>query len=133
MLERAILYETCLSQCLEQGEWWSEFSCASALDPSPSACVSVSSVPSLRACVSTSLLVMYPQIVSELLRVRSKRFCAEDRSFLSEGGQFPFGKPLIAASDPFKDAESFRVRELCIYLSEGIKNSLSGMEGNSLL
>ena len=74
---------------------------------------------------------MYPQIVSELLRVRSKRFCAEDRSFLSEGEQFPFGKPLIAASDPFKDAESFRVCELCIYLSEGIKNSLSGMEGNS--
>ena len=39
LLERAILYETCLSQCLEQGEWWSEFSCASALDLSPSACV----------------------------------------------------------------------------------------------
>ena len=25
---------------------------------------------------------------------RSKRFCAEDRGFLSEAGQFPFGKPL---------------------------------------
>ena len=30
---------------------------------------------------------------------RSKRFCAEDRGFLSEAGQFPFGKPLTAASD----------------------------------
>ena len=27
--------------------------------------------------------------------LRSKRFCAEDRGFLSEAGQFPFGKPLV--------------------------------------
>ena len=30
-----------------------------------------------------------------LYRVRSKRFCAEDRGFLSEAGQFPFGKTLV--------------------------------------
>ena len=27
-----------------------------------------------------------------VLSLRSKRFCAEDRGFLSEAGQFPFGK-----------------------------------------
>ena len=47
---------------MRQGEWGSEFSCAPALDLSPSACVSVSSVPSLRAGVSTSLLVIDPQM-----------------------------------------------------------------------
>ena len=35
-----------------------------------------------------------------LLRVRSKRFCAEDRGFLSEAGQFPFGKPLTGVARP---------------------------------
>ena len=30
-----------------------------------------------------------------VISLRSKRFCAEDRGFLSEAGQFPFGKPLI--------------------------------------
>ena len=35
-----------------------------------------------------------------LYRVRSKRFCAEDRGFLSEAGQFPFGKPLSGVADP---------------------------------
>ena len=49
--------------------------------------------------------------------MRSKRFCAEDRSFLSEGGgQFPFGNPLTVATDPFKDAEVFHVRGLYIDL-----------------
>ena len=33
-----------------------------------------------------------------VLSLRSKRFCAEDRGFLSEAGQFPFGKPL--SGDP---------------------------------
>ena len=32
--------------------------------------------------------------------VRSKRFCAEDRGFLSEAGQFPFGKPLTGVTRP---------------------------------
>ena len=49
--------------------------------------------------------------------VRSKRFRAEDRGFLSEAGQFPFGKPLTAASDPFKDAKVIRVRVWYFYLS----------------
>ena len=31
---------------------------------------------------------------------RSKRFCAEDRGFLSEAGQFPFGKPLTGVARP---------------------------------
>ena len=31
---------------------------------------------------------------------RSKRFCAEDRGFLSEAGQFPFGKPLSGVTRP---------------------------------
>ena len=60
---------------------------------------------------------------------RSKRFCAEDRGFLSEAGQFPFGKPLTAASDPFKDAEIFRVRVLYIYLSGGYQEFPFGNEG----
>ena len=32
--------------------------------------------------------------------LRSKRFCAEDRGFLSEAGQFPFGKPLTGVVRP---------------------------------
>ena len=31
---------------------------------------------------------------------RSKRFRAEDRGFLSEAGQFPFGKPLTGVVRP---------------------------------
>ena len=35
-------------------------------------------------------------------RMRSKRFCAEDRGFLSEGErEFPFRNPLTVGSDPF--------------------------------
>ena len=53
-----------------------------------------------------------------LKRMRSKRFCAEDRTFLSEGGggYFPFGKPFSVASDPFRDTEVFHVRILYIDL-----------------
>ena len=32
--------------------------------------------------------------------LRSKRFRAEDRGFLSEAGQFPFGKPLTGVARP---------------------------------
>ena len=35
------------------------------------------------------------------LQVRSKRFRAEDRGFLSEAGQFPFGKPLCGVVSTF--------------------------------
>ena len=35
-----------------------------------------------------------PFRVCKLAKRRSKRFCAEDRGFLSEAKQFPFGKPL---------------------------------------
>ena len=35
-----------------------------------------------------------------VLSLRSKRFCAEDRGFLSEAGQFPFGKPLSGVVRP---------------------------------
>ena len=63
-------------------------------------------------------------------RMRSKRFCAEDRGFLSEGeGQFPFGNPLTAASDPFKDAEVFRVRVLYIDLPGKFRTFPFGNEG----
>ena len=65
-------------------------------------------------------------------RMRSKRFCTEDRGFLSEAGQFPFGNPLTLASDPFKDAEVFHVRVLYIDLPENFEHSLSGIKGNSL-
>ena len=53
-----------------------------------------------------------------LKTMRSKRFCAEDRTFLSEGGrgEFPFGNPFSVASDPFKDTEVFHVRILYIDL-----------------
>ena len=56
-----------------------------------------------------------------------------EASFRKGGeGQFPFGNPLTAASDPFKDAKVFRVRVFYIYLSGEFEHSLSGMKGNSL-
>ena len=61
--------------------------------------------------------------------MRSERFCAEDRGFLSEAGQFPFGNPLTAASDPFEDTEVFRVRVLYIYLSGEFQAFPFGNEG----
>ena len=39
-------------------------------------------------------------VLNVVISLRSKRFCAEDRSFLSEAGQFPFGKPLTGVARP---------------------------------
>ena len=57
-----------------------------------------------------------------LYRMRSKRFCAEDRGFLSEAGQFPFGFASWRKGDPNVSVQridtSFRKR----------RNSLSGLQ-----
>ena len=57
-----------------------------------------------------------------LYRMRSRRFCAEDRGFLSEAGQFPFGFASWRKGDPNVSVQrietSFRKR----------RNSLSGLQ-----
>ena len=57
-----------------------------------------------------------------LYRMRSERFCAEDRGFLSEAGQFPFGFANWRKGDPNVSVQridtSFRKR----------RNSLSGLQ-----
>ena len=45
-------------------------------------------------------MVNAPFRVCVVFSLRSKRFCAEDRGFLSEAGQFPFGKPLTGVVRP---------------------------------
>ena len=59
-----------------------------------------------------------------LYRMRSKRFCAEDRGFLSEAGQFPFGFASWRKGDPNVSVQrieaSFRKR----------RNSLSGLQSD---
>ena len=57
-----------------------------------------------------------------LYSMRSRRFCAEDRGFLSEAGQFPFGFASWRKGDPNVSVQrietSFRKR----------RNSLSGLQ-----
>ena len=55
--------------------------------------------------------------------------CGGSRLPFGRGGQFPLGNPLTAASDPFKDAEVFRVRVLYIYLSGEFRAFPFGNEG----
>ena len=52
-----------------------------------------------------------------------------EASFRKGGGQFPFGNPLTVESDPFKDAEIFRVRVLYIYFSGKFRAFPFGNEG----
>ena len=64
-----------------------------------------------------------------LYRMRSKRFCAEDRGFLSEAGQFPFGKNHCLRHPIRSRMRRYFASVCCTSTSrEGIKDSLSGMK-----
>ena len=85
---------------------------------------------SSRVCVHFATCHVYhPQIFVRVI-------LSAIQTFLCGGSRLPFGsgaipcrKPLTAPSDPFKDAEIFRVRVLYIYLSGRYQEFPFGNEG----